>query len=159
MADDTANVSNQSQSEKLQAADPLNLCALLGRTLFNFGATTQRIHDSVAYLARHLGCKVDILLSYDALIITLNDGAAARTRVESSKGFAGLNLLGLASVSHWLRALPATPQNPAELERQLSSIRDAAPAHKVVTQAFAAGCAGAAFSIVNGGDLARIFHS
>jgi uncharacterized membrane protein YjjP (DUF1212 family) len=140
------------QSETSQAIDPLNLCVLLGHTLFNFGATTQRIHDSVAYLARHLGCKVDMLLSYDALVITINDGATFRTRVESSDRFAGLNLLGLINVSRWLRALPAQPSSPAELERELSAIRETPPSYGVVAQAFAASCAGAAFCIVNGGD-------
>lgn len=139
-------------SKNQAAADPLNLCVLLGRILFNFGAGTRRIHDSVAYLGRHLGCKVDMLQSYDALIITIDDGTTLRTRVESSERFAGLNLLGLVNVSQWLRGLPASTANAAELERELTCIRDNPPSHGIATQVIAAGCAGAAFCIVNGGD-------
>src|SRR5947208_1720524 len=103
MAEETGNVSDQDQHQDARATDPVSLCVLLGHILFNFGATTQRIHDSVVYLARHLGCKVDMLLSYDALLITVNDGKTLRTRVDSSNRFAGLNLLGLLRVSQWLR--------------------------------------------------------
>lgn len=147
MADDTAKVPDHPPE-----ADPASLCVLLGRTLFNFGATTQRIHDSVAFLARHLGCKADMLLSYDALLITVNDGETLRTRIDSSSRLAGLNLLGLVKISQWLRSLPELRPGRAQLERELIVIRDQPLNHRLMTQAFAAACAGAAFCIVNGGD-------
>ena len=56
--------------EPVEAAAAVHLCLLLGRILFHFGATTQRIQDSIAWLARFLGCKVEVLVSYDALMIT-----------------------------------------------------------------------------------------
>jgi uncharacterized membrane protein YjjP (DUF1212 family) len=129
-----------------------SLCVLLGRTLFNFGATTQRIQDSIEHLAQHLGCKVDMLLSYDALLITVDDGETLWTRIDSSHRFAGLNLVGLVKVSQWLRTLPDLPPNPAQLDRELTAIRDQAPTHGIMPLAFAAACAGAAFCIVNLGD-------
>lgn len=147
MADDPAKDSDHGRD-----TDPVHLCVLLGRILFNFGATTQRIQDSVAYLARHLGCKVDMLLSYDALLITIDDGETLRTRIDSSERAAGLNLLGLVNVSQWLRNVPNSQSSPAELERELAAIRDASPGHAVAVQAIAAACAGAAFCVVNGGD-------
>jgi uncharacterized membrane protein YjjP (DUF1212 family) len=125
---------------------------MLGRILFNFGATAQRVHDSVAYLARYLGCKVDALVDYDALLITVDEGKSFRTRVESSRGFAGLNLLGLVHVSQSLRGLPHSQHSSKEIERTLCAIRDTPPSHGVQSQALAAGCAGTAFCIMNGGD-------
>jgi uncharacterized membrane protein YjjP (DUF1212 family) len=92
-----------------------------------------------------------MLVSYDALLITVNDGATSRTRIDSH-GLAGLNLLGLVRISEWLRGLPGSQSSPAELERVLSTIRDTPPSHRVIAQAVAAGCAGAGFCIVNGGD-------
>ncbi len=130
----------------------VNLCLLLGRILFNFGATAQRIQDSIAHLARHLGCNVDMLVSYDALLVSVNDGTTTRTGIDSARRFAGLNLLGLVRISESLRALPHSQSSPQELEATLSAIRDAPPSHSVAAQAFAAACAGAAFCIVNGGD-------
>lgn len=147
MADDTVKV-----PDAAPGGDAASLCVLLGRTLFNFGATTQRIQDSIEHLARHLGCKVDMLLSYDALLITVNDGETLRTRIDSSHRFAGLNLVGLVKISQWLRRLPDSQLDPAQLERELTAIRDQAPTHGRLTLAFAAACAGAAFCIVNGGD-------
>jgi uncharacterized membrane protein YjjP (DUF1212 family) len=138
--------------EEPEASHAVNVCVLLGRMLFNFGATTKRIQDSIGYLARHLGCKVDMLVSYDALLITVNDGETLRTRIDSTRRFAGLNLIGLVRVSEWLRGLPGSQFSPAELERTLSEIRDAPPVHGTAAHLLAAGCAGAGFCIVNGGD-------
>jgi uncharacterized membrane protein YjjP (DUF1212 family) len=131
-----------------------HLCLLLGRILFNFGATAQRIQDSVAWLARYLGCKIEMLVSYDALLITVNDGAAFRTRIDSARGVAGLNLLGLTRVSKLLRGLSRSPTDSQQLERALCAIRDAPSIHRVALQVLAAGCAGVGFCIVNGGDPA-----
>ena len=136
----------------ISAPDAVRLCLLLGQTLFSFGATARRIQDSVAWLARHLGCKVNMLVSYDALLVTVDDGRTFQTRIDSSRKFAGLNLLGLAGVSSWLRGLGPSQTNAKDLEVALSTMRDAPPNHGVGAQALAAGCAGASFCLVNGGD-------
>ena len=140
--------------EPVEASSAASLCLLLGRMLFGLGATAQRVHDSIGFLARHLGCKVDVLVSYDALLITVNDGAAIRTRIDSSQKVAGLDLLGLMRVSQLLRDLPQSQPGPQEIERALCAIRDTPPRHGFAWQAIAAGCAGAGFCIVNGGDPA-----
>lgn len=131
----------------------MHLCLLLGRTLFQFGATTQRIIDSIARLARFLECQVEVLVSYDALMITVHDGPETfRTRIDSARGVAGLNLLGLICVSELVRGLSSSRATPEEVEQSLCAIRDAPPGHRVLVQTLAAGCAGAGFCIVNGGD-------
>jgi uncharacterized membrane protein YjjP (DUF1212 family) len=140
--------------DPVRVAGAIHVCLLLGRMLFHFGATTQRIQDSIACLAHYLGCKVEMLVSYDALLLTVNDGSSYRTRIESSRGVAGLNLLGLTRVSKLLRGLPQSQTNSNEIQQALCAIRDAPPLHKVTGQVVAAGCAGAAFCIVNGGDPA-----
>ncbi len=122
--------------------------------LFHFGATTQRIQDSIAWLARFLGCEVEVLVSYDALMITVHDGPTFRTRIDSSRGVAGLNLMGLVRVSQLVRGLPGCRSNAEEVEEALCGIRDTPPVHGVAVQALAAGCAGAGFCIVNSGDPA-----
>ena len=130
----------------------VDLCLLLGRTLFNFGATAQRIQDSVVFLARHLGCRVDMLVSYDALLITVTEGATFRTRIDSAARSAGLDLVGLVRVSQWLRGLAGSRPSPREVEETVLSIRDAPPVSGPGWRSLAAGGAGAAFCIVNGGD-------
>ena len=91
--------SSAQQKEPVPAASAVHLCLLLGRILFNFGATTQRVQDSIVCLARYLGCEVEILVSHDALLITVNQGPTFRTRIDAAHGIAGLNLLGLVQVS------------------------------------------------------------
>ena len=140
--------------EAVETTDAVHLCLLLGRILFNFGATAQRIQDSVSCLARYLGCKVETLVSYDALLITINDGQGFRTRIDSARGVAGLNLLGVTRVSKLLRDLSHSQPSTKELEQTLCAIRDAPHSHRVALQALAAGCAGVGFCIVNGGDPA-----
>ena len=140
--------------EPVPVAGVVRVCLLLGRILFGFGATAQRIQDSVACLARHLGCSVEILVSYDALLLTVSDGETFRTRVDSSRSVAGLNLLGLARVSRLLRGLPPSQTNPGEIEQALCAIRDTPPVNRVVGQVFAAGGTGVGFCILNGGDPA-----
>jgi uncharacterized membrane protein YjjP (DUF1212 family) len=141
-------------NEAVETADAVHLCLLLGRILFSFGATAQRIQDSVACLARYLGCQVETLVSYDALLITVNDGEGFRTRIDSARGVAGLNLLGVTRVSKLLRDLSHSQPSARELEQTLCAIRDAPHSHRVALQALAAGCAGVGFCIVNGGDPA-----
>ncbi|NJO55357.1 MAG: threonine/serine exporter family protein [Rhodospirillales bacterium] len=85
----------------MEATRAAQLCLLLGEMLFSFGATTRRIQDSVARLARHLECKVELLVNYDALMITVHDRSSFRTRIACSRGSAALNLHGLARVSEW----------------------------------------------------------
>jgi uncharacterized membrane protein YjjP (DUF1212 family) len=136
----------------VKARDAVSLCLLLGQILFGFGATAQRIQDSIVYLARHLGCKVDMLVSYEALLITVNDGATFRTRIDSARRFAGLDLLGLARVSAWLLSLPRSQSRAGQFEHELCAIRDTPPTHSPASQVLTAGCAGVAFCIVNGGD-------
>lgn len=140
--------------EAVETTDAVHLCLLLGRILFSFGATAQRIQDSVSCLARYLGCKVETLVSYDALLITVNNGEGFRTRIDSARGVAGLNLLGVTRVSKLLRDLSHSQPSAKELEQTLCAIRDAPHSHRVALQALAAGCAGAGFCIVNGGDPA-----
>lgn len=142
----------QSREDLVRASHAVNLCLMFGRMLFSFGATAERIKDSTAYLARYLGYQVDVLVSYDALIITVSDGATFRTRIDSSRRLAGLNLFGLVRASHWLSNLPRPQATLAELEQALNAINDAPPKNGPVLQTFAAGCAGAAFCIVNNGD-------
>jgi uncharacterized membrane protein YjjP (DUF1212 family) len=144
----------KSHAQSAGSPDEVSVLLLAGRMLFNFGATAQRIQDSIIYLARYLGCKVDLLVSYDALVITVNNGKAYRTQIDSARGVAGLNLLGLVRVSEVLRRLPASPPSAEDLEQALVDIRDAPAIHSFVAQVLAAGCAGAAFCIVNGGDPA-----
>lgn len=138
----------------VETTDAVQLSLLLGRILFSFGATAQRIQDSITCLARYLGCKVETLVSYDALLITVNDSEGFRTRIASARGVAGLNLLGVTRVSNLLRELPHSQPSAKELEQTLCAISDAPHSHRVALQALAAGCAGVGFCIVNGGDPA-----
>jgi uncharacterized membrane protein YjjP (DUF1212 family) len=147
-------MTNVQHREAVETTDAPHLCLLLGRILFSFGATAQRIQDSVSCLARYLGCKVETLVSYDALLITVNDGEGFRTRIDSAREVAGLNLLGVTRVSQLLRDLPHSQPSAKELEQTLCAIRDARHNHRVALQALAAGCAGVGFCIVNGGDPA-----
>jgi uncharacterized membrane protein YjjP (DUF1212 family) len=138
--------------QSVESADAVRVCLLLGRILFNFGATAQRIQDSVAFLARHLGCEVHMVVGYDALLITVESGATFRTRIDSADRLAALNLIGLTRVSAFLRSLPDSPHSVEEIEQALQAIRDTPGRHSATAHTLAAGCAGAAFCIVNGGD-------
>src|SRR6185503_10540602 len=108
----------------VETTDAVQLSLLLGRILFSFGATAQRIQDSITCLARYLGCTVETLVSYDALLITVKGSEGFRTRIDSARGVAGLNLLGVMRVSHLLRELPHSQPGAKELEQTLCAIRD-----------------------------------
>jgi uncharacterized membrane protein YjjP (DUF1212 family) len=122
----------------VETADAVRLALLLGRIVFSFGATAQRIQDSIACLARYLDCSVETLASYDALLITVNDREGFRTRLDSARGVAGLNLRGVTRVSKLLRELSHARPAANELEHTLCAIRDAPHSHRVALQAFAA---------------------
>jgi uncharacterized membrane protein YjjP (DUF1212 family) len=140
--------------ERADASSVVGPCLQLGQVLFSFGATAQRVLDSVTRLARSVGCQVDALVSYDALIITVDDGRTFRTRIDSSRRGSGLDLLGLARVSELIHALPSSRNGLQEFTRILHSISAGPPIHGFGVRAAAAGCAGLGFCIVNGGDPA-----
>src|SRR6185369_10828751 len=112
----TASDTAAPRGVSVETTDAVRLSLLLGRILFSFGATAQRIQDSITCLARYLGCTVETLVSYDALLITVNGTEGFRTRIDSARGVAGLNLFGVMRVSNLLRELPHAQPSANELE-------------------------------------------
>ena len=100
---------------------------------------------------------MDVLVSDDALIITVDDGSTVRNGIDSSSRVFGLNLLGLTRVSQYLRTLTYQQSSPERIEQALCALRDAPPGLGVVCRALAAGCAGAAFCVLNGGDVSWVY--
>jgi uncharacterized membrane protein YjjP (DUF1212 family) len=100
-----------------------------------------------------------MLISYDAILMAVDDGVQVKTRIESAQRAAGLNLTGLARVGNWVRQMPLSRSSPAELEQELTEIRHVPHRHPWSTLTLAAGCAGLAFCIANGGDPMSWFCS
>lgn len=131
----------------------VELCLLLGRMLFQFGASTRRILDSVEQLVARLGvARVHMLVSYDALSVTVSDGPSFRTKIDESKDVAGLNIIGMLAISKLLHDLDRKSLGYQEVKRRLGVIRAMGTAWIGWMQALACGAVSAAYSLLNGGD-------
>lgn len=58
-----------------------HLTLLLGRLLLLNGADTQQVHDSAARFAAAFGCEANLLVTYEALLVTLVAGEDFRTKI------------------------------------------------------------------------------
>jgi uncharacterized membrane protein YjjP (DUF1212 family) len=141
-----------------ELAERAELTILFGRLLFRYGASTQRIIDSMETLhARLGGDRLEVLVAYDAITITSFAGDASCTRLDASREPAGVNKHGLRELRILLLENPA---QPLTIDHVRSRLREIASAPDLLRpfpwKWLAAAVASAGFCSFNGGDNAAL---
>lgn len=130
------------------------LTLALGRTLFRFGASTQRIIDSMELLHSRLGGeRLAVLVTYDAITVTTATGSESCTRMDASHEVAGVNIHGLSEIRRLLLDGAPADFEPSAFRERLAAIT-AAPTLPPMHPArwLASGAVAGGFGAFNGGD-------
>lgn len=127
---------------------------MLGRMLFRFGASTQRVIDSMELFHSHLGGgKLEILVAYDAITVTATEGTETCTLVDAAREVAGVNIRAQGEIRRMLLGDDAATWDLARFRERLLEIAATPPVLPAVPWHWvAAGVVSAAFCAFNGGD-------
>ncbi len=134
----------------------VDLVLYLGRTLYRFGASSQRIIDSMQVLNRHLGgIDLRILINPDAIMITTVSGTEYRTKIDRvpSTGMIDHSIVSeISSMLHSLKPEMDHTKIKAELDRMNRDRGSWGTVPMMIVTALAM----ASFGLLNGGDLSSI---
>ena len=136
--------------------ETVDLLLYLGRTLYRFGASSQRIIDSMQVLNRHLGGReVHILVNPDAFMVTTVSGAEYRTKIDTIPSTWTIDNGVVSEISSMLHSLsPET--NHVKIRAQLERMNRDRGSRGTLSMMAVTTLAMAAFGLLNGGDLASI---
>ena len=136
--------------------ETVDLLLYLGRTLYRFGASAQRIIDSMQVLNRHLGgMDVRILVNPDAIMITTVAGAEYRTKIDTVPSTGTIDNGIVSDISSMLRSL-APEMTHLLIRAQLDRMNRDRGSKGTVTMMVVTAVAMAAFGLLNGGDLSSV---
>ena len=149
--------SAQSISPDSALTERAELALDFGRLLFRFGASTQRIIDSMELLYRRMGGgRLEVLVAYDAITVTASEGARLCTEIDASREVAGTNIHGLGQI----RRMLAAESDSWTVESCRARIAEIANTPEMAAvfpwKWLAAGAASAGFCAFNGGDAPAI---
>jgi len=136
-------------------ADALDVLLRYGALMLRSGDAAFRVHDAVERLAPRLGIdQLALLVTVTGMTATARRGGEQATLVKHV-GPLGINAWRLGSLERMADEEPAG-LTPAALGAKLDAIEAAAPQHPTIVVAVAVGLASAAFSYLNGGNLAGV---
>ena len=135
------------------ASEQLNLYLLLGRLLFQNGASSTRIIDSLTKLRKYLGdTDVNVMLAYEALTVTRETNAGLETKVGRRRSAAVLNVRVLMGIGTLLRALKNSNASVETIRVALEDLTDNKHNWPFWMQNIALALAAAGFGLLNGSD-------
>jgi uncharacterized membrane protein YjjP (DUF1212 family) len=136
-------------------ADALGVLLRYGALMLRSGDAAFRVHDAVERLAPQLGIDdLNLLVTVTGMTATARRGGEQITLVRHV-GPLGINACRLGSLERLADEQP-TGLTPGALGAKLDAIEAAAPEHPIAVVAVAVGLASAAFSYLNGGNLAGV---
>ena len=150
------------QCTEVPAPDPeghrVDLYLDLGRTLYDAGASVQRISDSVRYCAHALGDDdVHAFVGNEAIEVGRRTGDRTQIRMHAFRNPVRVNATILQGVSRMLASLVTGCVTPEVVRSKLQSLRDQPPAFPAWMTVIAVGAACAAFAWLNNADLVSLW--
>jgi uncharacterized membrane protein YjjP (DUF1212 family) len=136
--------------------ETVDLLLYLGRTLYRFGASAQRIIDSMQVLNRHLGgADVRILVHPDAIMVTTVTGEEYRTKIDTIPSTGSIDNGFVSEISSMLHSL--TPDSTADkIRADLDRMNRGRGSRGTASMMVVTAVAMAAFGLLNGGDLSSV---
>ncbi len=136
--------------------ETVDLLLYLGRTLYRFGASAQRIIDSMQVLNRHLGGRdVRILVNPDAIMVTTVAGAEYRTKIDTVPSTGTIDNGIVSEISSMLRSLTYQTDH-IRIRAELDRMNRDRGSKGILSMMAVASVAMAAFGLLNGGDLSSV---
>jgi uncharacterized membrane protein YjjP (DUF1212 family) len=133
-----------------------DLILYLGRSLYRFGASAQRIIDSMQVLNAHLGGReVRILVNPDVIMVTTVTGAEYRTKIDTVPSGGTIDNGIVSRISLLLHSL--TPEmDHLKIRAELDGMNEDRGMKGIFSMMAVTAVAMAAFGLLNGGDPSSV---
>ena len=130
----------------------------LGRTLYDAGASVQRISDSVRYCAHALGDDdVHAFVGYEAIEVGRGDGDCTQIRMHAFREPVRVNATVLQGVSRMLAPMGLSCATFETVSGNLQQIKNQPPVFPAWITVIAVGAACAAFAWLNNADFVSLW--
>jgi uncharacterized membrane protein YjjP (DUF1212 family) len=129
-----------------------HLALQVGRLLFENGADTAEVQDSVVRFAAAFGCEAHLMVSYEALLLPLVAGGQFRTKVGSRVPAINVNMTAIADVSRLVGEVENGGREIAEIRAELENVEHQPPVYARWIVVIALGLTAASLARLFGGD-------
>ena len=132
--------------------DVAHLVLQVGRLLFENGADTAEVQESVVRFAAAFGCEAHLMVSYEVLLLTLVAGGQFRTKVGYRVPAMNVNMAAIADVSSLVGEVENGRRGMAEVRAELEDVEGRPPVYGRWIVVVALGLTAASLARLFGGD-------
>src|SRR5260370_19919878 len=124
----------------------------VGRLLLGSGADTAEVQESMVRFAAAFGCEPHLVVTYEALLLTIVSGEQFRTKISYRVPAMNVNMAAVAAVSNVLGEVEAGHWRLSEAQKELDDVEDRSPVYGRWLIVFALGLTAASLARLFGGD-------
>ena len=124
----------------------------VGRLLLGSGADTAEVQESMVRFAAAFGCETRLVVTYEALLLTIVSGEQFRTKISHRVPAMNVNMAAVAAVSNVLGEVEAGHWRLSEAQKELDDVEDRSPVYGRWLIVFALGLTAASLARLFGGD-------
>ena len=135
--------------ESTRTEEVAHLTLLVGRRLLESGADTEQVQSSMVRFAAAFGCQAHLMVSYEALLLTLVSGEQFRTKIGSRIPSMNVNMAIVATVSSVVAEVKEGRSSLVKVREELEHIERHTPVYAPWIVIVAIG--------LTAGSLARLF--
>jgi uncharacterized membrane protein YjjP (DUF1212 family) len=132
--------------------DVAHLTLQVGRLLFENGADTAQVQESVVHFAAAFGCEAHLMVSYEALLLTLVAGGQFRTKLGYRVPTMNVNMSAIADVTRLVEEVESSRRTMAEVRAELENVENRPPVYGRWVVVVALGLTAASLARLFGGD-------
>jgi len=145
-------VTDLGKTDPASIEDVAHLALQVGRLLFENGADTAEVHESVVRFAAAFGCEAHLMVSYEVLLLTLVAGGQFRTKVGYRVPAMNVNMAAIADVSSLVEEVANGRRGMAEVRAELEDVEGRPPVYGRWIVVVALGLTAASLARLFGGD-------
>jgi uncharacterized membrane protein YjjP (DUF1212 family) len=145
-------VTDLGRTDPASIEDVAHLTLQVGRLLFENGADTAEVHESVVRFAAAFGYEAHLMVSYEVLLLTLVAGGQFRTKVGYRVPAMNVNMAAIAGVSTLVGEVENGRRGMAEVRAELEDVEGRPPVYGRWIVVVALGLTAASLARLFGGD-------
>jgi uncharacterized membrane protein YjjP (DUF1212 family) len=135
-----------------QVEEVAHLSLLVGRLLLLNGADTAQVETAVARFATAFGCEAHLMVSYEALLLTIVAGDHFRTKIGSRVPAINVGMTAVAAINRLVDDAESGLRGLAEARAELEALKHRRPEYGRWLVVVALGLTAASLSRLFGGD-------
>jgi len=124
----------------------------VGRLLLGGGADTAEVQESMVRFAAAFGCAARLVVTYEALLLTVVSGEQFRTKISHRVPAMNVNMAAVAAVSNLLGEVEAGRWRLSEAQKELDDVEDRSPVYGRWLIVITLGLTAASLARLFGGD-------